>query len=396
MGGPLGRKVRRVTRAPEPFPEPILVTRPVLPPLERLLPGLQDVWESQWLTNFGEQHVRLEERLCDFLGVRHLSLFNNGTIALLTACRVLELRGEVITTPFTFPATVHALRWCGVEPVFADVDPVTLTLDPGRVAEWVTSRTSGILAVHVYGTPCDVEGLGAVAAEHGLRVIYDAAHAFGVEMAGRGIASLGDISMFSFHATKIFQTAEGGALATADPDLKSRIDLLRNFGLRNEWQVVAPGLNGKLSELHALLGLQVLDLVHEEIETRRILLHRYRERLREIEGLEMVEDRRKETRSNHQYCVVRVDGARFGSTRDEVQHGLRRFNVFARRYFFPLCSDYPIYRDLPSANPVHLPHASRAAAEVLALPLYGAMSVETVDRICGMLAWLREESASRA
>jgi dTDP-4-amino-4,6-dideoxygalactose transaminase len=371
--------------APLPFAAPVYVTRPVLPPLPSLVRRLEEVWATGQLTNIGAQHERLEAALRAHLGVRELSLFTNGTVALITAIRALGLHGDVLTTPFTFPATPHALSWSGITPVFCDIDPVTLNLDPAAVERAVNDRTTGILAVHVYGNPCDVDGLRGVADRHGLKIIYDAAHAFGTRVRDAGIGTFGDVTMFSFHATKLFHTAEGGALACNDALLKARIDDLRNFGIHGPEAVVAIGLNGKMSELHAALGLSVLDGVAAELAQRARLLARYRERLAGLDGVACLQTP-DDVEGSCQYCVIRVDEASFGCSRDALHTALRGYNVFTRKYFYPLCADYDCYRGLPSAAAANLPVAARAVREVLCLPLYGGLGESDVDRICDMVA----------
>ena len=372
-----------------PFDAPVHVTRPVLPPLATIMARLEEIWTSQQLTNIGVQHERLERALRAHLGVRQLSLFTNGTIALTTAIRALDLSGEVLTTPFTFPATPHALSWSGLTPVFCDIDPVTLNLDPAAAERAVTDRTSGILAVHVYGNACDVVGLRRVADRHGLKIIYDAAHAFGARVGNTPIGTFGDVTMFSFHATKLFHTAEGGALACGDAALKAKIDDIRNFGIHGPDRVEAIGLNGKMSELHAALGLCVLECIGDELVQRRRLLARYVERLAPLQGIACLQTVNGAAGSC-QYCVVRVDRAAFGCSRDLLHDGLRRYNVFTRKYFYPLCADYDCYRTLPSAAAANLPVAARAVREVLCLPLYGALTESDVDRICDMIVAVRE------
>lgn len=367
-----------------PFSEPIYVTRPLLPSLDAVQARLAEVWRAQWLTNAGEQHEQLERALVARLGVAQLSLFNNGTIALLAAVRALDLSGEVITTPFTFPATPHALAWSGITPVFADIDPRRLTLDPARVEALVTPKTTAILGVHVYGVPCDVDGLADVARRHGLKLIYDGAHAFGVRVNGRGIGTFGDATMFSFHATKLFHTAEGGAVACGDAALRHRIERLKNFGIADQETVECIGLNGKMNELQAVLGLAVLEHMDEEIAARRAILARYRARLGGVPGLTLMPEL-PGVESSNQYCAVRIAAGPFGRSRDEVHQALKDYNVFARKYFYPLCSDYACYRGLPSADPAGLPIARAAAAEVLCLPLYGTLPMNAVDTICDMV-----------
>lgn len=377
---------------PTAFAQPIYVTRPILPPLAALTARLEEVWATQQLTNIGAQHERLESTLRAYLDVPELSLFTNGTAALITAIRALDLHGEVLTTPFTFPATPHALSWSGLRPLFCDIDPDTLNISPDAVARAITPNTSAILAVHVYGTPCDVGALGKIADRHGLRIIYDAAHAFGVRVDGRPIGTFGDATMFSFHATKLFHTAEGGALACSDAALRGRIDDLRNFGIHGPDAVEAVGLNGKMSELQAALGLCVLDRLALELAARRRLLARYRERFAGLDGVRWLHSM-DDANSSCQYAVIRVDAAQFGCSRDALHDGLRAYNVFTRKYFHPLCSDYECYRDNPSASDANLPVAGRAVQEVLCLPLYGGLSEADVDRICDMIATIRDAAA---
>jgi dTDP-4-amino-4,6-dideoxygalactose transaminase len=368
----------------KPFAEPIYVTRPILPPLDDMRARLEQVWRSQWLTNCGDQHAKLEQALADRLGVAQLSLFNNGTIALMVAIRALDLRGEVITTPFTFPATPHVLPWSGIVPVFADIDPVRLTVDPARVEALITPRTTAILGVHVYGVPCDVDALAGIAKRHGLRVLYDGAHAFGVGINGRPIGTYGDATMFSFHATKLFHTAEGGAIACGDPALKHRIERLKNFGIAGQESVETIGINGKMNELSAALGLAVLELLDAEIAKRRAVLSVYRRRLEGVRGIRMMPELAG-VDSSDQYCVVLVDPSLFGRSRDDVHEDLKTYNVMTRKYFYPLCSDCESYRSLPSADPACLPVARAAAAQVLCLPLYGSLEHSAVNTICDII-----------
>ena len=367
--------------APKPFEQPIYVTRPMLPPLSEYTALLQNIWSSGWLSNGGTQHNTLEAELGEWFGTPHLSLFNNGTNALMVACQALRLTGEVITTPFTFPATPHVLHWNNITPVFADIDPDTLCLDPASVDALITHHTSGILGVHVYGVPCDVNALGAIARTHGLRVVYDGAHAFGTQINGQPIASFGDATMFSFHATKLFHTAEGGALAVNDPDLKQHIDLLKNFGIKNENEIAMPGINGKMSELQAALGRVVLRHVAAERQRRAAIRQVYEQRLAGLAGLRL-HAMPAGTTDSLQYLVLRVNAAQTGCNRDTLHERLKRYNIITRKYFHPLCSDYDCYRHLPTASPQHLPNAYRVASEVLVLPLYGALTADDVHRIC--------------
>jgi dTDP-4-amino-4,6-dideoxygalactose transaminase len=373
-----------VTGRLRPFPQPIYVTRPLLPDLESYTARLAGVWDSQWLTNNGPQHQLLETELRKVLGVPSVSLFTNGTIALIVACQSLRLSGEVITTPFTFPATPHVLTWNGIQPVFCDVDRATMNIDAGAIERLITPRTTGILGVHVFGTPCDVVGIQAVANRYGLKVVYDAAHAFGAELDGEGIGMFGDISMFSFHATKLFHTGEGGALTFREPHLKARIDLLKNFGITGEEEVVMPGINGKMGELQAALGLAVLARLKEERTRRMRLLRAYRRLLAGVEGITLTPEPAGVTPSL-QYFVIRIDEKRFGRSRDGVHQEFKKYNVITRKYFYPLCSQYSCYRQLPSAHPDNLPVATGVAAEVLSLPLYGALPLDHVEKICAIL-----------
>jgi dTDP-4-amino-4,6-dideoxygalactose transaminase len=374
---------------PPAFSEPIYVNRPLLPDLDSLVAKLRDIWSSQWLTNNGPQHQSLEKQLVDVLKVPHLSLFNNGTIALITACQSLRLSGEVITTPFTFPATPHVLAWNNIRPIFCDIDPVTMNIDANKIESMITPQTTGILAVHVYGTPCDIGNIQAVADRYGIKVIYDAAHAFGVEVDEVGIGNFGDITMFSFHATKLYHSAEGGALAFRDKHLKARIDLLKNFGIQNEEVVVMPGINGKMNEIQAALGSIMLNYIDAEQEKRRHLARIYRECLHEIPGITLPLDT-PGVKSSQQYFVIRIDRDEFGHSRDEIYDYLKQYNVFTRKYFYPLCSEYTCYRQLPSSSPMNLPVAHKVVKEVLCLPFYGALSEQDVRRICEMILCIRE------
>jgi dTDP-4-amino-4,6-dideoxygalactose transaminase len=358
----------------------------MLPPLAEYTALLQDVWASGWLANGGAQHHLLESELSQWLDAPHLSLFNNGTIALIVACQALRLSGEVITSPFTFPATPHVLSWNNVTPVFADIDPDTLCIDPNRVESLITNRTSGILGVHVYGIPCDVQAIDTLARTYGLRVAYDGAHAFGTRIDGQPISSYGDATMFSFHATKLFHTAEGGGLAVNDPDLKKRIELLKNFGIKNENEVVMPGINGKMSELQAALGRIVLRHVDAERQRRATIRTLYQARLVNQPGLHLLQIPANATDSL-QYLVLRVNAQAAGLNRDQLHERLKHFNIVTRKYFHPLCSDYSCYRQLPSANPKNLPNAYRVAAEVLTLPFFGTLTDDDVHHICDAIVY---------
>lgn len=371
---------------PRPFDQPVYVTRPLLPPLEHYIDRLREVWSSGWLTNGGDQHQQLEAALAQHLGSPHLSLFNNGTIGLMVACQALRLSGEVITTPFSFPATPHVLSWNAVTPVFADVEPGTMNIDPARIESLITGRTTGILGVHVYGTPCQVDAIDNLARTYGLKVIYDGAHAFGAQIDGKPISAFGDATMFSFHATKLFHTAEGGALAVPDADTKKRIDLLKNFGIKNEHEVVMPGINGKMSELSAALGLEVLKEIDAERGRRQRVASRYLSRLARHDGVLALRPPAN-VRDSLQYFVVRIDATRTGVGRDALHNRLRELNIVTRKYFYPMCSQYSCYRHLPSAQPSELPIATRVSTEVLCLPFHGGLTDNDVDRICDAIDW---------
>jgi len=371
---------------PPPFGTPVFVTKPLLPPLESFVGRLEAIWNSGWLTNFGPQHKQLEAALSAHLACPNMSLFNNGTIALIVACQALRLSGEVITTPFTFPATTHVLQWNNITPVFADVEADGLNIDPRAIEPLVTSRTSGILGVHVYGIPCQVEAIDQIARYFGLKVIYDAAHAFGACIGERPIGLFGDATMFSFHATKLFHSAEGGALAVNDPALKRRIDLLMNFGIRDEEHVVMPGINGKMSELSAALGLEVLRVIDDERDRRARIARIYLQRLRDFPGISPLRPG-ADVRDSLQYFVIRIDAGGAGCSRDALHARLREFNVITRKYFYPLCSEFNCYRQLPSSSRQALPNATRAASEVLCLPFYGSLGDDDVHRICDAIGF---------
>ena len=367
-----------------PFAKPIYVTKPVLPGLDQFTHQLRDIWESRWLTNGGPQHQELERRLTKLLKTPGLSLFNNGTIALVTAIQSLRLSGEVITTPFTFPATAHVLAWNGIKPIFCDIDPVTMNIDASKIEGMITPKTTGVLAVHVFGTPCDVLQIQNIADMYGLRVVYDGAHAFMVEVHDKGIGCFGDVTMFSFHATKLYHTAEGGALTYNDSNLKKRIDLLKNFGIKNENEVMMPGINGKMNEIQAALGILMLDELEKERLLRKQVLEGYKAHLEGIEGISFLPPSQADVDS-FQYFPIRIDAEKFGFSRDHVYEKLKAFNVFTRKYFFPLCSQYACYRQLESASPQNLPVANKVVKEVLCMPFYGDLATEDVEKICSIL-----------
>lgn len=359
--------------------KPITVTQPFLPPLEEYLPYLEKIWERKWLTNAGEYHQQLEAELASHLGVEHLSLFTNATIALVTALQALRVSGEVITTPYSFVATAHALRWNNLDPVFVDIDPVSLNLDPARIEAAITPRTTAILPVHVYGRPCDVDAIRAIAERHRLKVIYDAAHAFGVTLGGRSLLRHGDLSILSFHATKAFTTAEGGAIVSPDPESKRQIDFLKNFGFADEVTVLATGINGKMNELQAALGLLQLKHVGGAIAKRRAIDARYRAGLAGVKGIRIPAPP-PDSEQNHSYFPVLV-GDDYPLGRDQLYEKLRTEDIHVRRYFYPLISEFPMYCGLPSADPARLPVASDVARRILCLPIYPALAPEDVDRV---------------
>jgi dTDP-4-amino-4,6-dideoxygalactose transaminase len=374
------------------FPEPVTVTRPSMPSREAYQRKLERLWESRWLTNDGEFHQELGAALARYLGVEHVSLCCNGTVALLIALHAFRITsGEVITTPFTFPATPHALYWNRIRPVFCDIDEKTFNLDPERIEALIGPDTRAILPVHVFGHPCDVEAIESIADKHGLHVIYDAAHVMGVRYRGVSLLEWGDCSILSFHATKLFSTIEGGAIVSRSRVQRDRIDYLKNFGIEDEETVIGPGINGKMNEFQAAFGLLHLEMIGDEIARRRRLTEVYREGLRGLPGLRVQEDM-PGVEHNYAYFPVLVDPEGFGMTRDRLHEVLQEFNVRSRKYFHPLCSHYACYAALPSAQPGQLPVAERVAERILCLPLYGTLGEDVVERICAILAGLQATS----
>lgn len=359
--------------------KPIYVTQPNLPPLSEYVGYLEQIWESRILTNGGPLHRQLEQALCDHLGVEHIALFTNGTIALVTALQSLRVTGEVITTPYSFVATAHSLLWNGIRPVFVDIDPVTLNMDPARIEAAITPQTTAIMPVHCYGQPCNVEAIQRIADNYNLKVIYDAAHAFGVELNGSSVLKHGDLSVLSFHATKVFNTFEGGAIVCPDAKTKLRIDQLKNFGFVDETTVVAPGINGKMSEVNAAMGLLQLKHFDAAIHRRSEIDATYRAQLQDVQGIHCVE-RNGASIDNFAYFPVLV-GADYTSSRDGLYDKLKARNIFARRYFYPLISDFPMYRGLPSAHRENLPVATGVAQQVLCLPIYPTLLPEEQQTI---------------
>lgn len=363
---------------------PIYVTQPLLPPLEEFIPYLEQIWENKWLTNNGPFHQQLEQELCDYLGVKHLALFANGTLALITALQALRITGEVITTPYSFVATAHSLLWNGIKPVFVDIDPVTFNLDPGKIEAAITPQTTAIMPVHCYGHPCDVEAIQKIADNYGLKVIYDAAHAFGVQCQGGSVLNHGDLSVLSFHATKVFNTFEGGAIICPDAKTKQRIDHLKNFGFVDEVTVVAPGINGKMSEINSAFGLLQLKGIDEALQRRKAIDIRYREGLAGVDGIYCMHDAGERV-ANYAYFPILVR-PEYPIGRDALYQKLQNNGIYARRYFYPLISDFPMYRGLPSAAHANLPVASKVATEVICLPIYPALGASDQENIISLIA----------
>lgn len=358
----------------------ITVTSPLLPPLDEFFSYLEDIWDKKWLTNNGYYHQELERALCVYLKVPYISLFTNGTLPLICALQALRISGEVITTPYSFVATTHSLWWNGIKPVFVDIDPQTCNIDPDKIEAAITPKTTAIMPVHVYGKPCNTEKIQEIADKYGLKVIYDAAHAFGVEVGGKSIIDAGDMSTLSFHATKVYNTIEGGALVCHDEKTKQRIDYLKNFGFADETTVVAPGINGKMDEIRAAYGILNLKYVDRAIEARHQIAIRYRRELRNVSGISFMEDM-PGVKHNYSYFPIFVNAEQYGMTRDELYFKMREANVFGRRYFYPLISEFSTYRGLSSANPENLPNAYRMANSVICLPMHHALSKDEVGRV---------------
>ena len=356
----------------------------MLPDLEEFNELLKDIWGSKWITNNGSYHKKLEVALAEYLKVPYVSLFTNGTLPLITALQALRISGEVITTPYSFVATTHSLWWNGIKPVFVDIDPATGNIDPDRIEAAITPKTTAIMPVHVYGKPCDTKRIQEIADNYGLKVIYDAAHAFGVEVDGESILNAGDLSTLSFHATKVYNTIEGGAMVMKDEQTKKRIDYLKNFGFANETTVVGPGINSKMDEIRAAYGLLNLRQVDDAIEKRHQVAIRYREALRDVEGITFWDDM-PGVRHNYSYFPIFVDAKVFGVSRDELYFKMREQGVLGRRYFYPLISEFTTYRGLPSAAKENLPNAHRMADSVICLPMHHQLSEEDVERILSII-----------
>lgn len=358
----------------------ITVTSPLLPDLDEFNAMLKEIWASRWITNNGTFHKQLEKELAAYLKVPYISLFTNGTLPLITALQALRITGEVITTPYSFVATTHSLWWNGIKPVFVDIDPATGNIDPDRIEAAITPKTTAIMPVHVYGKPCNTKRIKEIADTYGLKVIYDAAHAFGVEVGGESVLNAGDLSTLSFHATKVYNTVEGGALVMHDAETKKRIDYLKNFGFANEVTVVGPGINSKMDEVRSAYGLLNLRQVDATIEARHQVAIKYREALRPVEGITFFDDM-PGVKHNYSYFPIFVDAEKYGMTRDELYFKMKEHNVLGRRYFYPLISEFSTYRGLDSARPENLPNAQRMAETVICLPMHHVLSNDDVNRV---------------
>ena len=359
----------------------ITVTSPLLPDLKEFEKLLEDIWQRKWITNNGFYHKELEKALSDYLGVKYISLFTNGTLPLLTALQALDLhQGEVITTPYSFVATTHSIWWNGLKPVFVDIDPVYGNINPLKIEQVITDKTVAIMPVHVYGNPCNTEDIQRIADKHDLKVIYDAAHAFGVTVNGKSILEAGDLSTLSFHATKVYNTVEGGALICHSAEMKTKIDHLKNFGFTNEIQVDAPGINGKMDEIRSAYGLLNLKQVDIAIENRKTTAKKYREALKDIRGIRFLNDIQG-VRHNYSYFPIFIDENEYGMTRDALYEELKRNNIWGRRYFYPLITNFSPYNNYFSAQAENLPVASKLAEQVLCLPMYAELTDDEISRI---------------
>lgn len=365
--------------------ERISVTSPLLPNLSEFQPYLKDIWDRKWLTNNGHYHQELEKTLCEYLKVDYISLYTNGTLPLIAALQALRITGEVITTPYSFVATTHSIWWNGIKPVFVDIDPFNCNLDPQKIEAAITPRTTAIMPVHCYGMPCNVKAIEEIADKYGLSVIYDAAHAFGVEIDGKSVLDYGDMSTLSFHATKVYNTVEGGALITHDAKTKRRIDYLKNFGFADEVTVVAPGINGKMDEIRSAYGLLNLKQVNDAIASRKKIVEAYCEGLKNIPGIRYLDYSDKSIKHNYAYFPIFIDAEKYGITRDELYEKLKTQNIYGRRYFYPLISNMTTYKGLASSEPSNLPIANRIADQVLCLPIYKDLTIDSVIEIISII-----------
>lgn len=369
--------------------KPVYVTEPVLPPIDEFKKLIDEIWESKWLTNNGKFHQEFEAKLAEYLGVKYVSLFSNGTLALITALQVLRITGEVITTPYSFVASTHALHWNGIKPVFCDIEPDYLTLNPEKIEAAITPKTTAILPVHVYGNPCQVEQIQQIADIYGLRVIYDAAHAFGVKINEKSVLNFGDLSVLSFHATKVFNTFEGGAIICHDERTKKRIDFLKNFGFADEVTVVSPGINAKMNEIQSAIGILQLKGIKKHIEIRKKISSFYRKALEKVEGIRFLGEQPDVT-SNYAYFPIFVEKQKYGKTRDELYDELKKHNIYGRRYFYPLISQFPTYRNLPSASHDNLPIAEKITQEVICIPIHPNLEEIIQEKIIEIITTFKE------
>lgn len=364
--------------------KPIYVTRPFMPPLEEFQVYLKEIWESKWLSNQGKFHKELELKLCEYLGVKHVSLFDNGTLALIVALKVLRITGEVITTPYSFVATTHSLAWNDITPVFVDIEPEYCNMDAEKIEAAISSKTTAILPVNAYGNPCMVDKIKQIANTYGMKVIYDAAPSFGVKHDGKSVTNFGDLAVLSFHATKVFTTFEGGAIICHDDEMKKRIDFLKNFGFADEVTVVGQGINGKMNELQAAMGLLQLNYIDSAIEKRKNIACIYRDKLDSIKGIRYMDDM-VGVDHNYSYFPIFIKESEYGESRGEVYDKLRTNNIFARRYYYPLISQFPAYRGFPSASAENLPMAEQISKEVICLPIYPDLDTSDIERVIDLL-----------
>ncbi len=376
------------------FEKPIYVTKPFLPPLEEFCQGLGEIWETRWLTNNGPLLLRFTQELSNFFETDNICLFNNGTLALQIALQGMGISGEVITTPFTFVATTHALFWNKIRPVFVDIEPEYYTIDPEKVEAAITPWTTAILAVHVYGHPCKLNRLADIARRHNLRLIYDAAHAFGIKVGNKPIAHFGDLSMFSFHSTKLFHSIEGGMLIFREEGLKGLFDYLKNFGFKNEVEVVMPGTNAKMNEMQALMGSHVLKYLEEIIQKRARITEIYRKKLKEVPGIRLAPALPRDIHYNYAYMPIEVDEQAFGMSRDALYEKLKDWNVYTRRYFYPLICDYSCYRSISMNGSLTV--AQRTADRILTLPIYDSLELSDVEAICDIIQHLHHKTLDKA
>ena len=370
--------------------ERINVTSPLLPKLEEFQPYLQDIWNRKWITNNGYYHQELEKALCEYLKIDYISLYTNGTLPLIAALQALRITGEVITTPYSFCATTHSIWWNGIKPVFVDIDPNTCNIDPEKIEAAITPRTTAIMPVHCYGMPCNVEAIEEIASKYGLAVIYDAAHTFGVEYKGKSILKYGDMSTLSFHATKVYNTVEGGALVCHDEKTKKRIDYLKNFGIADEVTVIAPGINGKMDEIRSAYGLLNLKQVDVAIALRKNVVETYCEGLKDIAGIRHLDYSDKAIKHNYAYFPIFIDAKKYGLSRDELYEKLKEQNIYSRRYFYPLISNMTTYKGYDSAHPDNLLVANKLANEVLCLPIYKDLSIKEAELIIAAIKELKK------